>query len=304
MKRLFFLLLMLSSASALRVLVTGAGGRTGKLVVEQLCLEKNVEVVALARSKKAQKALKKQVPSLKEFKAVDVMDKAALEEVMVGCDAVVLCTSAVPKIKIWSLLKVLVKKSILRSKDPGRPEFSFPEGGTPEEVDWLGAQKQMDAASKCGVKHFVMVSSMGATQPENFLNTIGRRPDGSGGDILLWKRKAERYLMGLGMDYTIVHPGGLVDEKPKKRELLIDVNDKLLELKTRSIPRSDVARVCCAALFDDRAKNKSFDIASKPPDDDDAKITEDIPKDLFTQLADKDTDYTTKVIPDPPSIFR
>lgn len=71
-----------------------------------------------------------------------------------------------------------------------------------------------------GVKHFVFVSSMGGTQPENFLNTIGRRADGSGGDILLWKRKAERYLMESGLDYTIVHPGGLVDEPDSKRELL------------------------------------------------------------------------------------
>ena len=38
----------------------------------------------------------------------------------------------------------------------------------------------------------VLCSSMGGTQPENFLNSIGRKPDGSGGQILLWKRKAEK----------------------------------------------------------------------------------------------------------------
>jgi len=38
-------------------------------------------------------------------------------------------------------------------------------------------------------------SSMGGTDPDNFLNSIGKNSDGSGdGDILLWKRKAERYL--------------------------------------------------------------------------------------------------------------
>ena len=37
---------------------------------------------------------------------------------------------------------------------------------------------------------------MGGTDPSNFLNTIGKNPDGSGnGDILLWKRKAEKYLV-------------------------------------------------------------------------------------------------------------
>jgi hypothetical protein len=31
---------------------------------------------------------------------------------------------------------------------------------------------------------------------------------GSSGNVLLWKRKAEMYLIESGVDYTIVHPGG------------------------------------------------------------------------------------------------
>ena len=66
------------------------------------------------------------------------------------------------------------------------------------QVDWLGAKLQIDAAKAAGVKKFVFISSMGGTQPENFLNSIGKQADGSGGDILLWKRKAERYLVESG----------------------------------------------------------------------------------------------------------
>jgi len=33
-------------------------------------------------------------------------------------------------------------------------------GGEPEQVDWLGAKAQIDAAKAAGVKHFVFVSSM------------------------------------------------------------------------------------------------------------------------------------------------
>jgi hypothetical protein len=41
---------------------------------------------------------------------------------------------------------------------------------------------------------------MGGTDPENFLNKVGKNPDGSGnGDILLWKRKAERYLVNVSL---------------------------------------------------------------------------------------------------------
>lgn len=56
------------------------------------------------------------------------------------------------------------------------------------QVDWLGAKALIDAAKAAGVKHFVYVGSMGGTQPDNFLNTIGKQEDGTGGDILLWKR--------------------------------------------------------------------------------------------------------------------
>jgi uncharacterized protein YbjT (DUF2867 family) len=31
--------------------------------------------------------------------------------------------------------------------------------------------------------------------------------------ILLWKRRAERYLIDSGLNYTIIHPGGLIDEQ-------------------------------------------------------------------------------------------
>jgi uncharacterized protein YbjT (DUF2867 family) len=48
---------------------------------------------------------------------------------------------------------------------------------------------------------------MGGTDRSNFLNTIG------GGDILVWKRRAEKYLVDSGLEYTIVHPGGLTDDE-------------------------------------------------------------------------------------------
>ena len=48
-----------------------------------------------------------------------------------------------------------------------------------------------------------------AAEPDNMLNSLGREtlPDGSsrGGNILLWKRKAEKYLIDSGLPYTVVH---------------------------------------------------------------------------------------------------
>jgi uncharacterized protein YbjT (DUF2867 family) len=75
------------------------------------------------------------------------------------------------------------------------------------QVDWQGQRRQIDAAKAAGVKRVVLIGSMGGTQKDNFLNTMG------GGNILFWKRKAEEYLVDSGLTYTIIHPGGLTDEK-------------------------------------------------------------------------------------------
>jgi len=261
---LAFLMLALSPASALKVLVTGAGGRTGRLVFEQLQQDASMSPVGLVRSRKAEKALRKVGAGDDDIVRGDVMDTDVLAGAMAGCDGVVLCTSAVPQIKPLSIVKLLFKKTVLRRADPGRPQFRFSPGGTPEEVDWLGAKTQIDAAKAAGVKRFVFVSSMGGTQPDNFLNSIGRRADGSGGDILLWKRKAERYLVASGLEYTIIHPGGLVDDPGAKRELRVGVGDALLQEEFRQVPRADVARVSCAALTSPEAAKVSFDLASRP----------------------------------------
>merc|ERR1719424_1349224 len=153
----------------MKVLVTGAGGKTGKLVFEQLKADKmtpasstaSVDVVGLCRSKKAVKTLKKVGAEDSEIIVGDITNEDDLATAMEGVGAVVMCTSAVPQIKKWSIVKLLFKKKILRRKDAGRPSFKFIPNGTPEEVDWLGARNQIDAAKKAGVGHFIFVSSMG-----------------------------------------------------------------------------------------------------------------------------------------------
>jgi hypothetical protein len=125
---------------------------------------------------------------------------------------------------------------------------------------------------------------MGGTQLDNFLNTIGD------GKILVWKRKAEAYLLKTGTNYTIIHPGGLKDDEGGKRELVLDVDDNLISNKSkyRSIPRGDVAEICVQALsvggvFDRRA----IDVVAK--DIGDGVPTTDFVA-LFTKM-DKNCSY-------------
>ena len=46
------------------------------------------------------------------------------------------------------------------ASEGARPEFYFPEGQFPEQVDWEGQRLQIDAASAAGVKKVVLISSM------------------------------------------------------------------------------------------------------------------------------------------------
>jgi uncharacterized protein YbjT (DUF2867 family) len=272
MKMRYFLVLVFLVVSAItvlsneiakkRIVVTGAGGRTGSLVFKKLLTSKSFYPIGVVRSESSRKSLKKIGATDEQIVVEDVTNPTNLDSVMTGAHAVILCTSAKPKIKILSLLKVFIWKIFGKT---ARPEFSFPSLGEPYHVDWLGARNQIDAAKKNFIQKFVFVSSMGGTQKENFLNTIGRRDgDEKSGNILLWKRKAEEHLIASGLDYTIIHPGGLTDKPGGKSKIIFGTDDSLLSRKVRSIPRDDVAEVCIQALVEPLAGKRSFDIVADP----------------------------------------
>ncbi|MET0425609.1 MAG: SDR family oxidoreductase [Actinoplanes sp.] len=103
-------------------------------------------------------------------------------------------------------------------------------------VDLRGAVRLADAAVDQGVRRYLMVSSIGAQDPE------------SGGEqmrpYLEAKAEADAYVRARdGLDWTIVRPGGLTDEPGTG---LVTASR---ELGNRgSIPRDDVAAVLAACL--------------------------------------------------------
>ena len=136
------------------------------------------------------------------------------------CDCLVILTSGVPKLRKREMFKTMMMKLIGKQR---MPKFYYDQ--MPEQVDWLGAKEQIDCAKEAGVNHIVLVGSMGVSPqkntPDNTLNKIGD------GNILVWKAKAEEYLMNSGVTYTIIHPGGLMNKPGNQRELVLSVNDYL-----------------------------------------------------------------------------
>ncbi|KAJ6803009.1 uncharacterized protein M6B38_108415 [Iris pallida] len=234
----------MADSSPITVLVTGAAGRTGQIVYRKL-KERRDKFVArgLVRTEES----KEKIGGADDVFVADIRDAERIVPAVQGVDALIILTSAVPK----------MKPGFDPSKG-GRPEFYYEDGLYPEQVDWIGQKNQIDAAKAAGVKHIVQVGSMGGTNPNHPLNSLGN------GNILVWKRKAEQYLADSGVPYTIIRAGGLQDKDGGVRELIIGKDDELLQTDTKTITRADVAEVCIQALQFEEAKFKAFDIASKP----------------------------------------
>ena len=174
-------------AAPLRVAVTGAGGQTGQLAFRKmLARPDDFSPLGIVRTETSRSALVDSGIPADCVVVADVTDAGAVATAMKGCDALIIGTSAKPA------------PTGAMDEATGRPLFSYPNG-EPEVVDWLGQKAQIDAAKACGDgTHVVICSSMGGTDPSNMLNALGRvtNDDGTttGGNILLWKRKAEKYL--------------------------------------------------------------------------------------------------------------
>ena len=105
-------------------------------------------------------------------------------------------------------------------------------------------------------------------------------------------RQAEKYLIDSCLPYTIVHPGGLIDEAGGKREVVIGVDDDRTDGE-RSIPRDDVAEVLVQALLLPAYRGRSFDIRSKLEGE--GEVTTDFGQ-LIEKLGGKNCDYSLGVI--------
>jgi uncharacterized protein YbjT (DUF2867 family) len=115
-----------------------------------------------------------------------------------------------------------------------------------QTMDLGGAVKLIDAARAVGIARYVIVSSMGAGNPE--------RASGPMRPYIEAKTQADERLAASGLDYTIVRPGGLTDEPGSGR---IRAG---LELSFGQVSRDDVAATLVAVLDADNTIGKTFDL--------------------------------------------
>ncbi|MBZ0284434.1 MAG: SDR family oxidoreductase [Anaerolineae bacterium] len=210
-----------------KILVAGATGGVGRAVVSKLA-ERKMPVRVLARD--AMMARELFSPTV-EIVPADATKPDSLKGLFSDIYGVI-CT--------------------IGAKAPHGPD-------SPQHVDYEGVLHLVEAAKAAHIAHFVLVSSIGVTQPNHRLNQMFN-------NVLNWKLKGEDALRESGLVYTIVRPGGLGDVPGGKRALQFDQGDRM----SGRISRADVAEICLRALNQPEARQVTFEVIEtegKPPDD-------------------------------------
>src|ERR671911_349077 len=204
----------------MKVLVAGAHGKTARRLV-RILTEDGHEVRGLVRREE-------QMPDVEADGAEAVLVDLEEEEVegdvgraVEGCDAVIFAAGA----------------------GPGSG------AARKETMDYGGAAQLVEAAEGRGVRRYLILSSMGAGDPEG--GSEGMRP------YLRAKARADERLAQSGLDYTIIRPGSLTEDEGTGN---IEASERLG--RRGEIPREDVAGTFAAALQDENTYHKTFEILS------------------------------------------
>ena len=159
-----------------RIVVVGAHGRTGLLIVEQL-IKAGDQVVATIRNPKHMADLVKR-----------------------GAETVILDLEATPGPEFARHFK-------------GADAVIFAAGsrtGESSEIDSKGVRKTLNAAEKAGVKRYVAISSIGASTG---MKLSGDWATDEMKDYYHHKRLAGKAIAKSGLDWTIIEPGELTEGK-------------------------------------------------------------------------------------------
>jgi uncharacterized protein YbjT (DUF2867 family) len=179
---------------AQEVLVAGATGGTGRIIVGNL-IQMGITPHVLVRDiPAAQKILSEPVT----YHEGDVRNYEPLVPHFAGIDIVI---------------------SAIGTRTPvGK--------NAPKNVDYQGVANLVKAAQFNAVSRFILISSIAVTHPDHPLNSFGK--------VLDWKLKGEEVLRQSGLKYTIVRSGGLLDTNHSQRVLIFDQGDRIMGMISRA----------------------------------------------------------------------
>lgn len=204
----------------MKVLVAGANGQTARQLVRML-VEDGHEVRGLIRKEEQVQNVESDgaEPALVDLEQDEIDGR--IGEAVEGCDAIVFAAGA----------------------GPGSGNERK------ETMDRDGAVKLIEAAQKHGVQRYLMLSTMGADDPES--------RDEKMQPYMRAKGEADERLRNSYLDYTIIRPGRLTDDDGTDS---IDAAESLN--RYGEIPREDVARTFAVALEAENTYGKTFEILS------------------------------------------
>jgi len=209
-----------------RVLVAGASGRAGRYLVRRL-KEEGIPFRAMTRSRPD--AAQRLGPDFAgvDWVECDVRDPAQVAVAMAGVGRVI---------------------SVIGANTVG-------DDNSAEFVDFGGVRNLVDAARREKVQHFVLLTAIGVTDPAHPFN---KATNGALG----WRLKGEDYLRASGLTYTIVRPGGLVNEPAGQKGLRLEQGDHWRPLLRSTLSRDDLALVLIESLRQPGARNVTFELVT------------------------------------------
>lgn len=201
----------------MKVFVIGANGQIGKQVMSKLSELYGDTPIAMVRKEEQLDSFKQQGMEAVYASLTGTVDE--LVEAMKGCDAIVFTAGS--------------------GGHTGYDQTLL--------IDLDGAGKAIEAAEKAGVARFVMVSAIHANDREKW---TAIEP------YMVAKHYADKMLINSSLDYTIIRPGGLLNEQG------IGKVQASPSLERNTIPREDVATTIVEVLHNDNTIHQSFDLVT------------------------------------------
>ena len=212
----------MSAKKPMKVVVSGAGSSIGYYIFKKLLRKtKTFDPVGLVKDKQGFNNLVKLGARPEQIHIGDITRKQSLKGAFNGATKVVLCTSAQPTKRRRFRVSNFFRSIVGKGRTPKGKDLKYNKEQTPYMVDYIGQKNVIDECVKEKVEHIIMVGNMGGYRGSK-INDIGRQgeeDDPKVGNILKWKRAAERYLMKRCF-FTIIHTAALTDEKGGDRDVI------------------------------------------------------------------------------------